>query len=207
MLFVDGNNWYHSLRRNAVRAPFELDYAKISKKLVGAREWVQTRYYIGALDQEWNPHAYKEQRRFLDRLTRTDSRIAVALGRLEPRREVNPLAREIRTLLAARAAPLDVSLAMELDRLVAKHEQLVVLREKAVDIMLAVDLMRLRGSYDTAYLLSADGDFTPALEAVAAEGADVFAASPDVSYALRQVVRTFIHLRPAWFADCYRDAE
>jgi uncharacterized LabA/DUF88 family protein len=203
ILFVDGNNWYHSLRRNGIGAPFELDYAKVSQKLVGPREWVQTRYYIGALKQEWNPRAYADQRRFLDRLTRTDPRISVSLGRLEPRHEVNPLARELRQLITAEAEGTGERLIAEVDRLVTKHEQVVVLREKAVDIMLAVDLIRLRGSYDAAYLLSADGDFTPAVQAVADDGADVYAASPDLSYSLQQVVRTYIHLKKSWFSDCY----
>ncbi|HYH82341.1 MAG TPA: NYN domain-containing protein [Longimicrobium sp.] len=176
----------------------------MSQKLVGPREWVQTRYYIGALQQEWNPRAYADQRRFLDRLTRTDPRINVSLGRLEPRHESNPLAQALRPLLSTDAGSSPAPVIAEINRLVTKHEQVLVLREKAVDIMLAVDLIRLRESYDAAYLLSADGDFTPAVQAVAAEGADIYAASPDLSYSLRQVVRTYIHLKKSWFSDCYR---
>ena len=51
--------------------------------------------------------------------------------------------------------------------------------EKAVDVMLAVDLglMAERGGFDTSYLLSADGDFTPAVEAARSSGKKVFAVS------------------------------
>ena len=55
ILFIDGSNWYHALRANGVRARGELSYSKISQKLVGPREWVSTRYYIGAMKQDWNP--------------------------------------------------------------------------------------------------------------------------------------------------------
>jgi hypothetical protein len=37
ILFIDGNNWYHSLKRNGVGAIGDLDYAKISQKLLGPR--------------------------------------------------------------------------------------------------------------------------------------------------------------------------
>ena len=44
----------------------------------------------------------------------------------------------------------------------------VVWVEKAVDVQIAVDMIAMaqRGEYDAAYLLSADGDFTPAVEEV-----------------------------------------
>ena len=205
ILFIDGSNWYHSLRRNAVTAPMELDYGKISHKLVGPREWMQTRYYIGALQQEWNPRAYADQRRFLDRLQRTDERITVRLGRLEPRLETNPLAEKLAALVESEPTALG-PLSQTLHELAARHSNITVLREKAVDIMLAVDLLRLAGEgrYDAAYLLSADGDFTPAVEAVASAGIPVYAASPDMGYALRRAVRSYIHLKKAWFSDCYR---
>jgi uncharacterized LabA/DUF88 family protein len=204
ILFVDGSNWYHGLRRSGVTAPMELDYAKISQKLAGPREWVQTRYYIGALKQDWNPRAYADQRRFLDRLKGTDPRIAVRLGRLEPRPEVNPLADKLSDFVAAERPALG-SLADRLNQLATQHTNITVLREKAVDIMLAVDLRLANESrYDAAYLLSADGDFTPAVEAVSASGTSVYAASPDMSFALQRVVKTYIHLKKQWFADCYR---
>jgi hypothetical protein len=57
--------------------------------------------------------------------------------------------------------------------------------------MLAVDMVRMaeRNEYDTAYLLSADGDFTPAVKAVAEKGKKVFAASATpMSWVMTRVV-------------------
>jgi len=47
-----------------------------------------------------------------------------------------------------------------------RHAKTQVMVEKAVDVMLAVDLvvMAERDEYDAAYILSADGDYTPARE-------------------------------------------
>ena len=95
ILFIDGNNWFHALRAGRVPSPIELSYSKISQKLVGPREWVGTRYYVGALKQDWNARDYANQRKFLSLLARDDSRISVHLGRLEQRPVNNPLAEEL----------------------------------------------------------------------------------------------------------------
>ena len=205
VFFIDGSNWYHSLRRNRVGSPSELDYAAISRKLAGPREWIETRYYIGALPQSWDPRVYAEQRRFLSRLVSLDPRLTVRLGRLEPRPEPNPLAALLQGYVAT-APDVGEEARTDLLALARAHQKVVTLKEKAVDIMLAVDLVRMaaENGFDAAYVLSADGDFTPAVEAVRAAGKTVYAASPDLGYALRNAVDTYIHLRKEWFRDCYR---
>jgi uncharacterized LabA/DUF88 family protein len=206
IFFIDGSNWYHSLKRQDIGAPGELDYAKISQKLAGTREWIETRYYIGALNQASNPGAYADQRRFLSRLQNTDQRIRILLGRLEPRPEPNPLAAELHRWIDSRPDDLVPGSQEWLRARADAHTNVWTLKEKAVDIMLAVDLIRLAGDdrYDAAYVLSADGDFTPAVEAVRASGRTVYGVSPDRSYALAKSVNTYIHLRKVWFRDCYR---
>ncbi len=47
ILFIDGNNWYHSLVEIGLTVLGDLDYRKISEKLLGPRDWIGTRYYIG----------------------------------------------------------------------------------------------------------------------------------------------------------------
>ena len=82
-----------------------------------------------------------------------------------------------------------------------------MLVEKAVDIHLAVDMltMALDDAYDHAYLLSADGDYTPVVAAVRKQNKKVYAASLQMSHALKGAADQFFHLQPAWFSDCYRD--
>lgn len=102
ILFIDGSNWYHGLGRIGVRHRARLDYRKISEKLVGPREWLGTRYYIGQLVQDGNTALYAQQRTFLATLERTDPRISVHLGRIEPRRFENKAAKELRHYLVVR---------------------------------------------------------------------------------------------------------
>jgi uncharacterized LabA/DUF88 family protein len=75
-----------------------------------------------------------------------------------------------------------------------------------VDVMIAVDMvtMAVRGEFDAAYLLSADGDFTPLVEAVRSLDKKVHGASPGPAAQLAAVVNAFIPLSREWFIDCYR---
>lgn len=208
VIFIDGNNWYHFVTERGVVNPMNLSYAKMSLKLLGPREWIGTRYYIGALDQNWNATDYANQRRFLSLIQNDDPRITVHLGRLERRPQANPLADALLNLLDDPALPVSSKLRAQLRALARGHAKVETLKEKAVDIMLALDMVEMArtGGYDAAYLLSADGDFTPAVQIARHQhGRKVYCASPGFSSALQGVANAFINLDKEWFADCYRD--
>lgn len=206
VVFVDGNNWYHSLCNIGVEDRARLDYQKISTKLLGPRQWVATRYYIGQVNQKYNPSLYAQQRSFLAGLKSTDSRISVHLGRIEPRIASNEAAIELREYLGKLTTKIDSAVFAELSEIANRHSNATVFVEKAVDVFLAVDLvaMAISDAYDAAYLLTADGDYTPAVEAVRNLNKKVYAASPSSGAQLAKAVNSFIHLPAAWFDDCYR---
>ncbi len=56
---------------------------------------------------------------------------------------------------------------------------------------------------DAAYILSADGDFTPAVQAVRAHGKKVYAVSTLPGAQLASVVNSFVRVPAVWFDDCY----
>jgi len=207
VLFVDGNNWYHELRRAGVGNLSRLDYAKVSRQVVGRRSWLGTRYYVGQLAQDGDPLLYAEQQRFLARLCADDPRVTVHLGRLETRHPRNLAAAELHRYLAHLTVRIDGQVYRELLELARRHHRAPILVEKAVDVMLAVDLvvMAERDRYDTAYLLSADGDFTPAVTAARTAGKGVFAVSPAYGGQLAAAATGFIRLDREWFRGCYRD--
>ena len=97
IVFVDGNNWYHGLR-DRLNLPdlLKLDYAAVSRKLVGPRDWIGTRYYIGQVQQRGNTKLYANQRSFLASLAAAETRISYHLGRLEPRNVPNEAVKELR---------------------------------------------------------------------------------------------------------------
>ena len=204
-LFIDGHNWYHGLRETGIHDLGRLDYGKISEKLVGPRQWAATRYYIGRVRQRHAPELYSQQRRFLGQLTSMDRRITTHLGRLETRPYENPAARELRRYLAQLPMQIDPAVFRDLMDIAHRHSDAMVTVEKAVDVMLAIDMssMAERDMYDAAYLLSADGDFTPAVEAVKSHGKKVYAVSTLYGAQLATVADSFIRLPRDWFDDCY----
>ncbi len=203
-VFIDGNNWYHSLKSVGVDRPNQLDYGKISKKLLGPRAWITTRYYIGAVPQTGNLDLYADQRRFVQSLLDTDKKITVYFGRLEPRSFKDPAALELRQYLANHRI-MDPNLYRDLMTIAKNHQNATTFVEKAVDVMLAVDMviMAEHDEFDAAYLLSADGDFTPAVSAIREKGKKVYAVSPAQGAQLASVASKFIRLHREWFADCY----
>ncbi|MEA2161936.1 MAG: hypothetical protein QOK37_63 [Thermoanaerobaculia bacterium] len=206
VVFIDGNNWFHGLGKIGVEARARLCYKKISRKLLGPREWVATRYYIGQVDQQSNPGFYANQRSFLASLEAADVRISVHLGRIESRKSDDLAAKELRKYLGALTTKIDPKVFAELNEIAKKHCDATVYVEKAVDVSLAVDLvtMAARDQYDCAYILSADGDFTPAIAFVRSLGKKVFAASPLRGAQIAKAVNSFIPLGKAWFGDCYQ---
>ena len=205
VIFIDGNNWYHALRDHGVINQKRLDYARISEKLTGPRDWLGTRYYVGRVQQRGNTRLYAEQRQFLAQLEQTDRRISTHLGRLEQRPDDNPAARELLSYLANLPRRIDSDVYRDLMEIAKTHERRTVTVEKAVDVMLAVDLvvMAERDEFDAAYVLSADGDFTPAVAAVHAHEKKVYAVSMQRGQQLAATVNSFITLSHEWFDDCY----
>jgi hypothetical protein len=206
VVFIDGNNWFHAIRDIGVDDRGRLDYRAISLKLLGPRVWVGTRYYIGRVPQRGDTRLYADQRRFLANLTAQDARISAHPGRLEPRTVDDPAARELQRYLSGLSVRIDSRVYHDLLRIGRSHRNAEVMVEKAVDVMLAVDLvvMSERDEFDAAYVLSADGDFTPAVTAVKAHGKKVYAVSPAHGAQLAAVVDSFIRPTRDWFDHCYR---
>lgn len=206
VIFIDGNNWYHSLRGLGLRNLERLHYGKVSQKLVGpGRSWIATRYYIGQVNQAEVPDQYAAQRRFLSKLMATDRRISHHLGRLETRTVRNPVADELLRRLHRLPTRIDRQVFGDLVAFAEQRRKMTVTVEKAVDVQIAVDMvtMALRDIYDVAYLLSADGDLTPAVGEVRATGKKVFVATSNPASQLGSAADVLIRIKGDWFDDCW----
>lgn len=172
----------------------------------GPREWIATRYYIGKVKQQHNTQLYADQRRFVSKIEADDHRIRVHFGRLEPRKVANSAASELGKYLANLKTRIDPQVFRDLNRIARTHRTTETYVEKAVDVMLAVDLVLMaeRDEFDAAYLLTADGDYTPAVNAVREHGKKVYVASCNRGAQLAARADSFIRLDAAWFSDCYR---
>ncbi len=145
------------------------------------------------------------QQRFLAFLRSCDRRISVHLGRLERRESRSEVADAILRYLGGLRTRIEPSVYHDLVALAKAHSVARVMVEKAVDVQIAVDMvvMAERDDYDTAYLLSADGDLTPAVAAVMATGRRVFVASPAAGARLAEMSTAFLRLRRQWFVDVH----
>lgn len=200
IVFIDGSNWYHGLRRHGVRSSL-LDYRKVAGKLARGRPVRSVRYYIGKAVR--GTRSEMGQHRFLAALR--EQGVEVVLGKMQ-RNSLSSGERETRErllgLLRSRAdeVPGEVSEAIRIFLEPAWDEV-----EKQVDTAISADLVDLahRGEYEVAYLLSADSDFIPAVRVVRRLGKTVFGASADPSYELGRAVTKYLWLRPDWFEGLY----
>ncbi|MGR3914515.1 MAG: NYN domain-containing protein [Gammaproteobacteria bacterium] len=203
ILFVDGSNWYHALKKIGVRSD-RLDYFKVARKLAQGREVRAIHYYVGKVAGARGVRNDKHvagQQRFLSALRAQGVRIS--LGRIEKnwmRPDKNPMTETLRRLLAEERASISGRAAKELARLCGARFPYYV--EKQVDTRLTADLLGMahRDEYDAAYLLSADSDFVPAVEEAKRLGKQVFAASPGKGAQLAGAVTAFIALDQEWFS-------
>jgi uncharacterized LabA/DUF88 family protein len=145
------------------------------------------------------------QERFLAALCGQDPRISVHLGRIEPRPVVNEAAMELKRYLSSLRIRIAPAVYRDLMRIAEAHDRSVVMVEKAVDVQIAVDIVTLaeRDAYDTAFLLSADGDLTPAVAAARENGRRVVVASPARSAQLASAADLYLQLRRAWFTRLF----
>ena len=200
-VFIDGSNFYHAARGIGI-ATGDLDYRALADKLILDRRLAGIRYYVGKISGDV-PRVVS-QGKFLDRIRAQG--VEVVLGRIERRMldpDKNPLITELRALVAAHRPLLNGPLLKELQELC--ETRFPQYTEKRVDVSIAVDMvtMAYTDGFDTAYLLSADGDFVPAVEAVKSTGKKVFAVSPSVGRELEKAVDTFIRLKKEWFSGLF----
>jgi len=138
MIFIDGSNFYHGLRRNISKV--DVDFSKLAAAISGNRRFVRMHYYNAPLDQKADPEKYRKQQKFFEKLRNTPN-LKLVLARLQR-------------------------------RLIEGTPVYVV---KGDDIHLATDMIVLatKNAYDTAVLVSGDGDFVPAVSAVQEMGKHV----------------------------------
>ena len=204
--FIDGNNWYHCVKWAGLD-PTEIDIIKVAVKLAGPRELVGIRYYVGQVTQTGNLRLHADQQRYLNGLVNQDKRVSIYYGRIEPRKSKNAAAVELLEFMSNLRIPIDRATYKALVEIGKKHKIAEYMVEKGVDVMLAVDLVTMaqRNEFDTAYLVSADGDYTHAAQFVRLLAKKVFAVSPSHGAQLAAVVDQFIHLNSAWLSDCKVD--
>ncbi len=201
VFFIDGSNWYHAAKKIQINIS-AIDYGKFARKLSQEhRKVVEIRYYIGKISGDLN--LSRSQANFLSIIKKQG--VKVILGRVEKKRvrpENNQIQKELDELLSSYGHLIKHSAVLDkLKKLTFRDTYSYT--EKRVDVNIAVDMVStaMKDEFDVAYLVSADGDFIPAVETVRETGKKVFAATPASGYELKKAVNNFIYLRPEWFSN------
>ena len=204
VVFIDGNNWYHSLKRIGVDS-YALDYQKVARKLLlDNRELAGIRYYIGEILSNI-ARIHRQKARLKDLRAQ---QVHISLGRIEKipvSSKNNSLATKLNQIIERDSARIPDDIHQELTQLT--REKIFTYTEKQVDVRIAVDLVSMaqRDEYDVAYLLSADGDFVPAVEEARHWNKKVFAISASRGGRLSDAVNSFIQIPSSdWFHGCYK---
>jgi len=157
-IFIDGSNFYHLLKSSF--GDVRIDFGKLAAMLVGERKLVRIYYYNVPVDPEEDPERYRRQQHFFAQLNRTDY-LEVRLGRLVKRwrKRCPKCSSDSAFVCNGCGTPLPAVFKVE----------------KGVDVRLAVNMLSLaaKNIYDTAILISGDGDFKDAVQAVKDLGKNV----------------------------------
>jgi uncharacterized LabA/DUF88 family protein len=169
-VFIDGANFYHQCRENLGRT--DVDIAAFVGWLVSNRTLVRTYFYTVRLTPDHAEEERKKQQKFLGALDHVPY-LEVRMGKLVKRDTV-------------------------CEDCGTRHEKYV---EKGVDMRVGIDMLSAAAKkmYDTAILVSGDGDLAEAVRAVKELGLHVEVAAfvKGKAYELTQMADLNRELTPA----------
>jgi len=172
-IFIDGSNFYHSVKETSGLHDNEIDFAKMIETLRSKRLLIGTYYYNAPLDRGYNESIYWKQQKFFSELRKIP---------------------EFNLILCRMRKIKDPD---------GKTKFMV----KGDDIYLATDMISLayEDAYDTAIIVTGDGDFVPAIKKVQKLGKKVENAFFKISSSnyLKNVCNKSVRLDDYIF-DCIR---
>jgi uncharacterized LabA/DUF88 family protein len=135
IIFIDGSNFYHSVKDSTCFHDYEIDFEKVLNILRNNRLLIGVYYYNAPLDRGYNEKIYWKQQKFFSELKKIPG--------------FNVILCNMRKIL----------------RPGSKKPEFAV---KGDDVHLATDMVSFayENAYDTAILVSGDGDFVPTIKKV-----------------------------------------
>jgi len=164
MIFIDGNNLYHIIKKICgLDKSLKFNFKKFCEYINKDGALIGIYYYMAPLDRKKNKEKYIKQQKFFEKIKRIPN-FNLILCRMQK----------------------------------VKINNKTVYQVKEDDIHLAVDMVDFAHDnfYDTAILVSSDGDFVPAIKAVRSRGEKVknIGFETKFSYHLKQECDSFIKI-------------
>ncbi|MBI5887787.1 MAG: NYN domain-containing protein [Deltaproteobacteria bacterium] len=153
------------------------------QKLSVGRKLIRTYYYNVPVDQNEAPEKYKNQQKFFQMLDRVPY-METTLGKLVQRERTNTCSK-------------------------CHNKDFIIFRtEKGIDVNIATDMliMGFKNLYDTAILISGDGDFDKAIKGVKDMGKHVENAYFKLGHSrqLMKICDKFIELDADYLKGCWQ---
>jgi len=178
MIFVDGSNYYHSLKKTF--STTKVNFQKVSDFLVKDNNLINIYFYVSPVQRQENSDKYSSQQKYFEKL-KLVKRLELILGRLEHRRnlKMDKIKKDTQKLFLGIKPSLNPNQTKEFEELKSNIDDVLKYGnkvEKGVDVNLAVDLVTLafENKYDVAMIISNDGDFVPAVKKAQAYGKKVY---------------------------------
>lgn len=156
-IYLDGGNFFHLVLKKLGVRQIRFDYGAFADFLTSNRDLVRKTYYTGTVREDVsNPHSKKsmsEQTQLFTALWK--QKWTFGRSKLRKRHETVRVDRRVDQYLElSRSGISEISYWRD--------------REKGIDVLLATDMLMdaVDDKYDTAILISSDGDFIPAVKCI-----------------------------------------
>jgi uncharacterized LabA/DUF88 family protein len=164
ILFIDGSNFYHSLREQGC-LPFGAgEFKKLFERLSAPYDLKKIYFYDAVKNVQKDPDGYSKQQGFHSRLLKSHANIVIRTRKL--RYLVNITDRQIEN--AGKEAGIIDSCKYKLKKFLLNLNVLKLTKEKGIDVQLVVDAIEeaRKGAAGTMIILSGDADFVPAVRLI-----------------------------------------
>lgn len=160
ILFIDGSNFYHSLKQNKLFNAFS--YKSFFEELSKEFDITKAFFYDAMKSQSIEPEQYSRQQAFHERLKKEISLIVIKT------RKLKYLPGNERIENAKKNTNFCKNCKQKIDNFLSNAGLLKISKEKGVDILLVTDIISavFNNHLEIALLATGDADFVPAVELV-----------------------------------------
>jgi len=166
-LFIDGSNFYHSLKQQNLLSIFS--YKDFVLELSKEFDIQRVFFYDAIKDQTIESSQYSAQQAFHQKLIKEIPNLVIRSRKLKYLKE------NLNIKFALKKNSFCEKCFKKINQFLLDAGLMRLKKEKGVDVMLVCDLVKhaFQNEYDTALLASGDADFVPAVELVQQLGKQV----------------------------------
>jgi uncharacterized LabA/DUF88 family protein len=161
VLFIDGSNFYHSLKKQEC-LPFDADsFSKLFEKLSVLYKIEKVYFYDAVKDSKRDPTGYSKQQGFHTRLLNSHPKIRIKTRKLRYLADI----RDSKIKSSGRNAGITDSCLSKLRDFLTDMGLIKLTKEKGIDVQLVVDAIEEARKDENIkiIILSGDADFVPAV--------------------------------------------